>query len=460
MDKHKKSFYLVQSRVLDEANPEPQQVIFATRTASIMVIRSEYLQYMEQNAFEQIPADILSDLVAIEAIVPEEQDELSYILQDNQQEVEKDDTLDIVIQPGASCQLGCHYCGQKHSNHYMSKPLQQKMIDRIIGKLKENNMKELSITWYGAEPLMAVRQIREMSAPLLEYTTAMGIRYSANMVTNGLSLKENIFREMVEQWKVTNFQITLDGVAAYHDKNRYTKQNKPTFDIIFNNILNIVNAPYYRACGGRLMIRCNVDKNNEPGLQEFIALMAEHKLQEKVGFYVIPVHNWGDNHAGDEVGVDKSGFAMAEIDWLLQLMRYGFQVDILPERSKIVCSAVKKHSEVYDAFGTVSTCWEVPYTPLYTNTAYEIGHLSLPFTEDVSKTPMRAWNTDLKEGKTWCAKCNLLPVCGGSCPIHWEHGIPACPSFKFNIEDRLILAWLEDRHQRKVKVLQHQQAEN
>ncbi|WP_343688017.1 radical SAM protein [Chitinophaga sp.] len=458
MAKYKASFYLVKSRVLDDTNLHPQQVIFATRTGSIMVVRSEYLEYMQRHEFEKIPADVMSDLVAIEAVVPADQDELSYVLQENQEAVDADEALDIVIQPGASCQLGCHYCGQEHTNHYMSKPLQDKMIDRIIGKLKEPNRKELAITWYGAEPLMAVRQIREMSAPLLEYTTAMGIRYSASMVTNGLSLKENIFREMVEQWKITNFQITLDGIAEYHDKNRYTKQNKPTFDIIFNNILSIVNAPSYLAGNGRIMIRCNVDKNNEPGLEEFIALMASHNLQDKVGFYVIPVHNWGDNHAGDEVGVDKSGFAVAEIDWLLRLMQHGFTIDILPERTKIVCSTVKKGAEVYDAFGNVSTCWEVPYTPLYSGTAYEIGHLSLPFTEDVSKTPMRAWNTELKEGKTWCAKCNLLPVCGGSCPIHWEHGIPACPSFKFNIEDRLVLAYLADRRQKKGKL--SPQAEN
>jgi len=36
-------------------------------------------------------------------------------------------------------------------------------------------------------------------------------------------------------------------------------------------------------------------------------------------------------------------------------------------------------------------------------------------------------------------KCNLYPICGGSCPKHWYDGQIPCPSFKWNIEDRLKL---------------------
>jgi len=445
MQQYKLSFYLIKSRILDEAATDPQRVIFATRTGAVMVIDDAFINYLHQDQFEKVPPEVLDQLISIEAIVPQEQDELDFILNQNKISVSKDKVLDIVIQPGASCQLGCHYCGQEHSNHYMSESLQKKMIDRIAQKLKTKKMDEISIIWYGAEPLMAVKQIRQLSAPLMELATLHNIPYSASMVTNGLSLKPDIFREMVEQWKVTNFQITIDGLAEFHDKNRYTKQNKPTFSIIFNNILNIVNAPFYKESGAKIMIRCNVDTNNVAGLNLFIQHMADCNLQDKVGFYIIPIHNWGGNNAEQLTGVNKTGFAVQEIDWMISLIDLGFEVDILPTRTKVVCSAVKEDSEVYDAFGTVSSCWEVPYTPLYKNTNFEIGNLNLPFVEDVARTPMRNWNDDIKKGDTWCAGCNLLPVCGGSCPIHWESGTPACPSFKFNIEDRLLLQYIYAR---------------
>lgn len=447
---YKTSFYLIKTGILDETDATPKRLIYATRTGSVLLIKDVYFDYLERNELDQLPPALLSELAAIEAIVPANQDELDYVLQDNQQAVEDHHVLDIVIQPGASCQLGCHYCGQEHTNNYMPADLQQKMIARIGDKLRNEGAKKLSITWYGAEPLMAVKQIREMSEPLLALTDALGLKYSANMITNGLSLKPSIFKEMVGQWRIRHFQITLDGVAAYHDKNRYTKKGQPTFDLIFKNILDIVSDPFYEESKARITIRCNVDRNNEAGIDEFIQLLASYNLQEKVGFYMIPVHNWGENKSGDTVGVNKHDFASEEIDWMLKLINNGFQTEILPGRSKIVCSTVKKGSEVYDAYGNVSTCWEVPYTSSYKDTAYEIGHLDQPFEEDTSKTPMRDWNTTLKEGKTWCAKCKLLPVCGGSCPIHWESGIPACPSFKFNIEDRLVLEYIQSRQQKEV----------
>ncbi|MDB5141109.1 MAG: hypothetical protein JWR12_3025 [Mucilaginibacter sp.] len=427
---------------MDETALTLKRVIFASRTGAVMLINDSILNYLQQGEFDKVPVEDIKQLIEIEAIVPAEQNELDFILNQNKISVSKNKVLDIVIQPGASCQLGCHYCGQEHSNHYMSEGVQKKMLDRINHKLASKKMDEIAIIWYGAEPLMAVKQIRELSGPLINIAAFHNISYSASMVTNGLSLKPEIFAEMVEKWKITNFQITIDGLAEFHDKNRYTKQNKPTFSIIFNNILNIVNAPFYKESGAKIMIRCNVDTNNVDGLNLFIQHMADCNLQDKVGFYIIPIHNWGGNNAEQLTGVNKNGFALQEIDWMITLIDLGFEVDILPARTKIVCSAVKEDSEVYDAFGTVSSCWEVPYTPLYKNTNFEIGNLNLPFIENVAKTPMRNWNDDIKKGDTWCAGCNLLPVCGGSCPIHWESGTPACPSFKFNIEDRLVLQYI------------------
>jgi uncharacterized protein len=31
----------------------------------------------------------------------------------------------------------------------------------------------------------------------------------------------------------------------------------------------------------------------------------------------------------------------------------------------------------------------------------------------------------------------MFGLCGGACPKHWEEGVTPCPSYKFNIQDRL-----------------------
>ena len=36
----------------------------------------------------------------------------------------------------------------------------------------------------------------------------------------------------------------------------------------------------------------------------------------------------------------------------------------------------------------------------------------------------------------------MLPVCGGGCPKQWTEGRVACPTSKFNIQEKLILSYM------------------
>ena len=40
-----------------------------------------------------------------------------------------------------------------------------------------------------------------------------------------------------------------------------------------------------------------------------------------------------------------------------------------------------------------------------------------------------------------CSEVPLLPACGGYCPKKWDDGDVPCPAFKYNIEQRLLLAY-------------------
>lgn len=443
MSQFKFSYYTVITDILDDTVKNPKRILFATRTGIAVVLGDSIIQQLQKNNFDTISIKTLSYLIGIEAIVPSGENELEMLLHNNQAAIGDNKDLGIVIQPGASCQLGCGYCGQQHTKNYMNLDTQNKMIERITQKIKTGLHSSLSVTWYGGEPLMALKHIRHISDQLIPLAKTHSLPYKANMITNGLSLKEDIFLELVEKYKITDFQITIDGTAEYHDTRRHTKENNPTFDIIFNNILKITRLPQYKELGGRINIRCNVDKNNIEGLFPFIHLLAEHKLQDRLNFYVAPIHDWGDNNAEKTRGIAKNDFAVQEIDWMMELLKLGFNVDILPERSKVVCMVVNKDSEVYDAFGNVSTCWEVPYTPVFEDTEYYIGNLKSGTIEtDDAKIPMRNWNMDIAKGETWCATCKILPVCGGACPKHWLAGTPACPTYKFNIEDRLVLQYI------------------
>jgi uncharacterized protein len=266
------------------------------------------------------------------------------------------------------------------------------------------------------------------------------VNYFARVVTNGLSLKEDIYEELITVHKVNSIEITLDGTAESHDARRHTKSKEKTFDIIFANLLKIVDRENFAAeCN--INIRCNADERNADYVIPLIELLASHGLHKKVNFYIAAVYSWGNDA---HLLTPKEEMANREIDWFLAMKQHGFPVNPLPGRTRVVCTTVMRHNEVFDAFGNIYNCTEVPYVPAYDGGKYATGHLMNH--EEVKpdhEIPFLDWNDKIlsKDKSIWCWNCRILPVCGGRCPKNWDEGIPPCPIMKFNMEDRIGLAY-------------------
>jgi uncharacterized protein len=308
----------------------------------------------------------------------------------------------------------------------------------------------LSITWYGGEPLTGYSSILKASEALIGLAERNKIHYVSDMITNGLSLKPSLFKELVVKCKVTNYQITIDGVAEAHDKRRITKEGHPTFDIITRNIINVVNTDLYESHHCHISIRVNIDKTNHQFVEPLIDFINDHDLNSKVSMYFAPIVDFGGNDAGKEA-LEKNFFAEKEVEWLLKCYEYNIPVKTLPSRSYSVCMVENENSEVLDAFGNIYACWEFPYSETYGQGESLIGNLFFPKESYNKSATLRDWNQTLKEGKTWCKTCKHLPVCGGGCPKSWHEGTPACPPFKFNYKDRLLLDYYMRRNNKHNK---------
>jgi len=252
-------------------------------------------------------------------------------------------------------------------------------------------------------------------------------------------LTNDIVKELIDLHKVNFIEVTIDGSKEYHDKRRHTKNQKETFDKIFNNILSIVEGE----SAIQMRIRCNVDRNNYLGVSPLLLLLSEKKLQNILDFYVAPIHSWGNDAHLESISPQE--FGQLEINWLAEMNNLGFNVSFVPSRKPIVCLAVKSDSEVIDAFGAVFNCTEVPYVPAYeTVSLYSLAHLSMP--ENIGEGKyLRNFNDEIQNGNLPCSTCEMLPVCGGSCPKQWKEGLVPCPTPKYNIKQRLILAYASEK---------------
>ena len=77
----------------------------------------------------------------------------------------------------------------------------------------------LSIDWYGGEPLLEMDLIKNMSKQFIAICQEKEVQYNSSMVTNGYHLTPQIAKELKEL-KVENIQITIDGPEDIHNARR------------------------------------------------------------------------------------------------------------------------------------------------------------------------------------------------------------------------------------------------
>jgi uncharacterized protein len=438
---YKKSYYIKKT---DVKISNKYFLIYSSISTKLFAIDEKVYKNFEKEYFEKIPIETFNTLLRDNFIVKREKNELVEILNENEDEIKEDNyTLYQAISPSLNCQLGCGYCGQVHINKNFNEINEIKILERIEYNLAKKSYKNLTVSWFGGEPLMGLKSIRNLTKKLKEICFNSKITYRAKIVTNGLSLKEVIFRELLHDLNIDEFEITLDGIAEHHDKRRHTKSNEKTFELILNNLKSIINSEFFKKLNVKplIKIRTNIDKVNANDVSKLVELLEENKILEFVKFYMAPIHSWGND--ADMNGLTMEEFAEIELENNLNLVKKGKIIQFIPgARTNIVCMSLKENAELFDANGNLFNCSEVSQVPKYENdnNKHSLGnYLTDDFkTLDSIERPFKNWNNEIFEIDLPCKSCKILPICGGHCPKLWKEGVVACPSMKYNFEDRML----------------------
>jgi uncharacterized protein len=437
--KYKLSYYTV---ITEPVNEKGHRIIFCTRTGKSLTVPQLCLDYIQDGLIDALPESIFDKLVANKAIVDIEENELHTIVQENKDYIANESLTEIheIIQPSAMCQLGCYYCGQNHTKDYLSNDLSQKLVERIRNKAATGQYKSIFIGWFGAEPLMGLKQMRELTIEFKKIAKEYNLTYTAIVVTNGLSLKPAIFEELVNELSVSEIEVTLDGVAEFHDEHRFTKEGGKSFDLIFNNLKKILLRDDYHSFNCNITIRCNVDETNPAGVEPLIRLIAKEGLHKRIlKFYTVGIYAWGND--AHKKSLTKEEFAVKEVEWMKLMYKLGYRLGLTPDRSRQVCLSVSPNAEMIDAFGNVFNCTEVSYVPTYEGSDYIMGNLKDDVNLLIKPNKLTSWNDTLLTDQFPCHTCKMLPVCGGACPKSWHEDMRACPPSKFNIKEKLLLRY-------------------
>ncbi len=408
------------------------RVVMATRTGEVVRIAAELWDRLVDGDLAPLSPEMVAELAEIELLV-DDGDELEVVLGRSNRAIDTSDVLKLVVQPTAACQLDCVYCGQHHTSAKLCSEHQQAVIERAEEKLRTGRYRLLSMGWFGAEPLLGLDVIEAMTPRLVEAATAHGCAFDAAVVTNGLRLTPEVAARL-EALRVSLVEVTIDGPAPWHDRQRPYKSGRPSFGRILRNVVDVAaTRPRFA-----ISLRCNVTAASAPDVPDFIDLLDALGLQQGVDrVYFAPIHSWGNG--AERLSLDRATFARAEAGWMARLLRLGFTPSTLPTVKPIVCMATMPTAELVDAHGDIFSCTEVSYVPSYGSpNRYAIGDLAHG-TDPRRHNLLGDFNRRIHEGEVPCRKCPLLPVCGGSCPKSWREGDSACPSFKWNLPTRLLL---------------------
>jgi uncharacterized protein len=271
-------------------------------------------------------------------------------------------------------------------------------------------------------------------------------------MTNGLNLTPKVARVLSRECHVTQADVTLDGPDFFHDKRRCAKSGKPTFREIFKNIIAIARD---ERIGMEIKVRCNVDRQNYEGVLALLRLLAKHRLHKRLsGFYIVPV--CGRGSLAKRASQETEEIALLEIECFKQMKHFGFPTNgLIPRRLKKACFALGPESEIVDAFGNLFNCADVVSIPRYEGPAgltskdrrgsniFSIGNLA-GGDRPGKRNLLAGFNDRIEQREVPCGDCRVLPLCGGACPRRWHDRDTPCPTFKYNIEKRLILEYIKN----------------
>ncbi len=119
--------------------------------------------------------------------------------------------LEFTILTHGDCNFRCKYCYEKFENISMTIEVEEAIVEFAEKLLSEGKFERFSVQWFGGEPLLGYRTIVRLSEKFLELCSRYDIGYFSGITTNGYLLTRRRFQNLIENCKVTSYQITVDG---------------------------------------------------------------------------------------------------------------------------------------------------------------------------------------------------------------------------------------------------------
>lgn len=171
----------------------------------------------------------------------------------------------LTLQVTQQCNLRCEYCAysgiyennRTHSSKRMSFETAKAAIDLFLSH--NNSLSEVVIGFYGGEPLLEFKLIKECVNYAKQKVEGKRLRF--NMTTNGTLLSDDVVDFLAENEFLLS--VSLDGSKEEHDINRKFLDGRGSFDVVVENVKRLCNR--YPDFGRNLQIMTTINPHMDLG---------------------------------------------------------------------------------------------------------------------------------------------------------------------------------------------------
>jgi uncharacterized protein len=316
----------------------------------------------------------------------------------------------ITIMPTLNCNFKCWYCYESHFESKMDADTLEAAILFIKNIVRKNRLQSLHLDWFGGEPLLYFEEIMyPIAKELLLFCEEENVQFIHGITTNGYLINADVIQKMKEI-KLATFQITLDGSAHFHNKTRFSKTDRQTYNTIVSNIENLCKEIENIF----MTLRINYTPQNISTIDEIadsfsINVRKKIKIMPQIVWqYKKDINSVTDNISQKLIVFSDKG--------------YNINNASLPTASSASCYVESMFQFVINYNGDLYKCTARDF-----NEKNKVGQISSEGLMAPTANYYKYFTCSYFENPE-CLACKLLPSCFGMClQKKVENGIPKCP---------------------------------
>lgn len=296
--------------------------------------------------------------------------------------------LHLILLPTEACNFRCVYC-------YESFRL-KRMEPRVVTGLKRlldgrvPSLGRLTLSWFGGEPLLA----RDLMEEILDHVADLradhpGLEFVSDATTNASLLTPAVLESLVSRG-VSDYQVTFDGPRELHDRKRVRPGGLPTFDRVWNNLLDCRRT----SLRFRVQLRLHVDRENASAMPGFLdEIRSSFGEDDRFEVYIRGLSRLGGPNDPSLPILEGNGRATTISELRELAASRGLRLAAVPAEPG-VCYAARANSFVVRADGRVNKC-----TVALDHPANQVGVLDEDGSLRLRAHEIRPWMRGFDSGK-------------------------------------------------------------